>query len=113
MAEKKKIPCRVCGKLFEPCAYCQSHADVFRWRNFACSRECAAKYIDDTIAYRESLKNKETGTVKNKVETVAEEVSTEKTVTTRKKTNKKASVEVNVDTVEDNSEIEIENNETE
>ena len=93
-----------------------NHAHIvspIRWRNFACSRECAAKYIDDTIAYRESLKNKETGTVKNKVETVAEEVSTEKTVATRKKTNKKTSVEVNVDTVEDNSEIEIENNETE
>jgi len=58
MAKKKKIPCRVCGKLFEPCAYCQSHSDVFRWRNFACSRECAVKYINDTVAYRESLKNK-------------------------------------------------------
>ena len=45
MAEKKKIPCRVCGKLFEPCAYCQSHADVFRWRNFACSRECASRHF--------------------------------------------------------------------
>lgn len=109
MAEKKKIPCRVCGKLFEPCAYCQSHADVFRWRNFACSRECATKYINDTIAYRESLKNKETGTVENKVETIAEEVSTEKTVVTRKKTNKKYSTEIIDDTVE----TENENNETE
>ncbi len=58
MAEKKKISCRVCGKLFEPCSYCQSNADVFRWRNFACSMGCAAKYIDDTIAYRELLKHK-------------------------------------------------------
>ena len=49
----KKIPCRVCGKLFRPCGYCQSHADTFRWRNFACSRECAEKYISDTTAYRE------------------------------------------------------------
>lgn len=104
MAEKKKIPCRVCGKLFEPCAYCQSHADVFRWRNFACSRECATKYINDTIAYRESLKNKETGMVKNKVETVAEEVSTEKTVATRKKTNKKTSVDIIENTVETENE---------
>ena len=109
MAEKKKIPCRVCGKLFEPCAYCQSHADVFRWRNFACSRECATKYINDTIAYRESLKNKETGTVENKVETIAEEVSTEKTVVTRKKTNKKYSTEI----IENTVETENENKETE
>ncbi len=59
MTEKKKIPCRVCGTLFKPCGYCQSHGDVFRWRNFACSKECAEKYISDTIAYRDSLKNRE------------------------------------------------------
>lgn len=58
MAKKEKIPCRVCGKLFEPCGYCQEHSEVFKWRNFACSRECAQKYIADTIAYRESLRKK-------------------------------------------------------
>ncbi len=57
MATKQKIPCRVCGVQFEPCAFCKSHADIFRWRNFACSRECAAKYINDTVAYRESIKD--------------------------------------------------------
>lgn len=98
MAEKKKIPCRVCGKLFEPCAYCQSHADVFRWRNFACSRECATKYINDTIAYRESLKNKDdnkdvvdmgnVGVASN------DNISVEKTTTTRKKPNKRNSVNI-------------------
>ena len=105
MAEKKKIPCRVCGKLFEPCAYCQSHADVFRWRNFACSREGASKYINDTIVYRESLKNKETETVK-KVEpvvSIAENVSVEKTTTTRKKTAKKISTDIE-NTVENGNE---------
>lgn len=56
MKQKKKIPCRVCKKLFEPCAYCQSHSDVFRWRNFACSKECAQKYIRDTLAYRNARK---------------------------------------------------------
>ncbi|MBD5157337.1 MAG: hypothetical protein HDT13_06870 [Butyrivibrio sp.] len=56
MENNKKIPCRVCKKLFEPCSYCQSHDGIFRWRNFACSIECAAKYISDTAAYRESLK---------------------------------------------------------
>ena len=111
MAEKKKIPCRVCGKLFEPCAYCQSHADVFRWRNFACSRECATKYINDTIAYRESLKNKETETVKDveSVVSVSENVSVEKSTTTRKKTNKKTSTDI----IENNVETENENKETE
>lgn len=56
---KKMIPCRVCGKDFEPCAYCQSHADTFRWRNFACSKECAYKYIEETVDYRNSLRKTE------------------------------------------------------
>ena len=57
MENKKRIPCRVCGKLFTPCSYCETHSDVFRWRNFACSIECAKKYIDKAIAYRESSKH--------------------------------------------------------
>ena len=103
MAENKKIPCRVCGKLFVPCAYCQSHADTFRWRNFACSKECATKYINDTIAYRESLKNKD-NEVSEKVEVVPEEVSVEEPITTRKKNVRKNSTVV---------EDKIENKETE
>lgn len=93
MAETKKIPCRVCKKLFVPCAYCQSHADVFRWRNFACSRECATKYIDDTIAYRETLKNKD-NEVSEKVDVVTEEISVKEPITTRKKTTKKTSTDI-------------------
>lgn len=93
MSNKKMIPCRVCGKLFEPCSYCQSHSDIFRWRNFACSRECATKYINDTIAYREAVKNKESKTVKV-VETVIKDVSIEKLTTTRKKASKKNSTDV-------------------
>ena len=96
--KKKKIPCRVCGKLFEPCAYCQSHADVFRWRNFACSKECATKYVNDTIAYRESIKNKENEMVE-KVETTIEEVSVEKPNTRRKKASKKISTDIIENTV--------------
>lgn len=111
MADKKLIPCRVCGKLFEPCSYCQSHTDVFRWRNFACSKECATKYINDTISYRESLKNKENETVKEvkSVSFSTENVSIEKSTTTRKKTNKKTSTDIIKNTVE----TENENNETE
>ncbi len=93
MAEKKKIPCRVCGKLFEPCAYCQLHDDVFRWRNFACSRECATKYINDTISYRKSLKweKEEVSSIDVKTEQSVEEVLEDKPITTRKKITKKYS----------------------
>lgn len=107
MAEKKKkIPCRVCGKLFTPCAYCQAHADVFRWRNFACSRECALKYINDTIAYRESLKNKENIEIKD---TRTDEEVSETPIKIRKRNYKKSSEVVEEKTIEN----ELENKETE
>ena len=106
MSNKKLIPCRVCGKLFEPCSYCQSHADIFRWRNFACSRECATTYINDTIAYRESLKHNKkenSGTIEE-----AKKTDTE-TATTKSQRKRKYSRKVSVEAVEN----EIENNETE
>lgn len=108
MSEKKKIPCRVCGKLFEPCSYCQSHADVFRWRNFACSIECATKYTNDTIAYRESIKNKKTLDKNEKIvseRTTENETKSEDVVTTTMATKKKSTKK--------NSTTVIENNETE
>jgi len=87
MAKPKMIPCRVCGKLFKPCGYCQSHSDVFRWRNFACSRECAGKYISDTTAYRElQHKNDVSELLSNKGK-----INSEKE--TSKKTNKKKFIE--------------------
>ena len=70
MDEKKKIPCRVCGKQFEPCAFCQKNGDTFRWRNFACSLECANKYVAEAIAYR----NKKVE-VKEEIQPVIEEVT--------------------------------------
>lgn len=87
MAKKQKIPCRVCGKLFEPCAYCKSHSDVFRWRNFACSRECAAKYIKETTEYRESLRNTKKNPEQNKA--AVDNTSKDKTLTEKKKATKK------------------------
>lgn len=83
MAEKQRIPCRVCGKLFEPCAYCKSHADTFRWRNFACSRECATKYIEETTAYRKSLHNTMKASGENSI------LLNENHTTAKKKGNKK------------------------
>lgn len=90
MTEKKKIPCRTCGKLFTPCVYCQSHSDVFRWRNFACSIECATKYVNETIAYRETQKKRNGVKVEN-VEKVADDNTTtvEPNIETTKKTTRK------------------------
>lgn len=108
MLVKKKIPCRQCGKLFVPCSYCQTHADVFRWRNFTCSLDCAKTYISNTIEYRESQRGK---SEKSKLEilrpqkTVEETLGAKSTVPTRKNHKNKATEEI-VDN-------EIENNETE
>lgn len=85
MSNKKLIPCRVCGKLFKPCGYCQSHSDTFMWRNFACSIECAEKYINDTIKYRESMKAK----VVDKENINTEEFSNNKKPISKKKTETK------------------------
>lgn len=103
MLNKKMLPCRVCGKFFEPCATCQTHNNMFRWRNFACSKECAKKYISDTIAYRNSLKEN-----KNNNSDVIEDVSftlknTEETHTTKRKYNKKKSTH-NVETIKEERE---------
>lgn len=99
MANKKMIPCRVCGKFFEPCSTCQKHNDMFRWRNFACSRECAEKYIAETIAYRNSSKEDnnssnsvadDTVTVENNIVTTVDSQE-EKSSTTKRKYNRKKS----------------------
>lgn len=98
MANKKMIPCRVCGNLFEPCATCQAHNDMFRWRNFACSRECAEKYISETIAYRNSSKENKNNSdnVIDNVVTVESNIATvgngeEQNNTTKRKYNRKKS----------------------
>lgn len=105
MSNKKMIPCRVCGKLFEPCATCQTHNEMFRWRNFACSRDCAKKYISETIAYRNSLKNKNRSnnvvTVQSNIVTV--ESKEEQSNTTKRKYNKKKSTNY-VETMKEESE---------
>lgn len=95
MANKKMIPCRVCGKLFEPCSTCQKHNDMFRWRNFACSRECAEKYIAETIAYRNSSReDKNNSSIVDDVVTVESNIVTvdskvEQNNTTKRKYNRK------------------------
>lgn len=104
MTNKKMTPCRVCGKMFEPCSYCQSNADVFRWRNFACSLECAKKYIDEATAYRQEQRKK--------IENIISEnkVISSDNIQIKKKSVKKKIVDID-DSV--NKEVKDENIETE
>lgn len=108
MANKKMIPCRVCGKLFEPCSTCQKHNDMFRWRNFACSRECAEKYIAETIAYRNSSKEDNSSSVAENVVTVESNIKkvdnkVESSNTTKRKYNRKKSTD-NVESIKEERE---------
>ena len=103
MQNKKTIPCRVCKKMFVPCAYCQSHANTFRWRNFACSIECAKKYIEEATNYRNSLNQivVEETPIENtvdvsKLEQPSEEIMEETKKVATKKKNKKVSESENI-----------------
>lgn len=48
-----KKPCRICGKLYTPCSYCEHENTAFHWRAVACSRECAAEYFRRVTAARD------------------------------------------------------------
>lgn len=45
MAKKIQKACRICGKMFTPCADCEADKTMFRWKRAACSPECAKEYF--------------------------------------------------------------------
>lgn len=45
MSGKVQKPCKICGKMFTPCADCENDKTMFRWKRVACSPECARKYF--------------------------------------------------------------------
>lgn len=45
MANKVQKPCKICGKMFTPCADCENDKTMFRWKRIACSPECAKEYF--------------------------------------------------------------------
>ena len=53
---QKQIPCKTCGKLFTPCAYCVSHYGNGAWRAVACSLECGIEYFRAVEEAREAEK---------------------------------------------------------
>ena len=70
MANKKQ-PCRVFGKLFTPCGYCENDDTAFHWRSIACSYECGKEYLRRVLEARQKDVSKEDDTstaVKDSVE---------------------------------------------
>lgn len=45
MPNQVQKPCKICGKLFTPCADCERDKTVFHWKRVACSPECARAYF--------------------------------------------------------------------
>lgn len=52
MASKVQKPCKICGKMFTPCADCENDKTMFRWKRVACSPECAKEYFAKVEAIR-------------------------------------------------------------
>lgn len=46
MAYKVQKPCRICGKMYTPCADCENDKSAFHWRTIACSMKCAMEYFE-------------------------------------------------------------------
>lgn len=45
MANKVQKQCKICGRMFTPCADCENDKTMFRWKRVACSPECAKEYF--------------------------------------------------------------------
>lgn len=56
MAKVKKI-CRICGKEYTPCGYCENDKMAFHYRAFCCSRECAQVYLARVLEVRQQDSN--------------------------------------------------------
>lgn len=52
MGYKVQKPCKVCGKMFTPCADCERDKTAFHWRTVACSVECGKKYFEMVMKAR-------------------------------------------------------------
>ena len=103
----KMIPCRQCGKMYKPCVFCQEHNDVWRWRNFCCSLECAKKYVKSSRAYREAQNLKaerDVHTTETTVKAVENGVVKDATTTASKKKSAKNATKTTSDEVTNDKE---------
>ena len=73
MAKVKKI-CRICGKEYTPCSYCENDKMAFHYRTICCSRKCAQVYLSRVLDARQKLsENKESEIVNLESQNVVDE----------------------------------------
>ena len=53
LAKAKKI-CRICGKEYTPCSYCENDKMAFHYRTICCSRKCAEVYLARVLEARQN-----------------------------------------------------------
>ena len=67
---KVKKKCRICGKEYTPCSYCENDRMAFHYRTICCSRECAQVYLARVLEARKSEKSKISDNVFNLVQEI-------------------------------------------
>lgn len=77
MSYKVQKPCKVCGKMYTPCADCERDKHAFHWRTVACSVECGSKWFKMVEEARSSKSTMESND--SKIVEVAEEKPKKKT----------------------------------
>ena len=50
---KVKKKCRICGKEYTPCSYCENDQMAFHYRTICCSRKCAEVYLSRVLEARQ------------------------------------------------------------
>ena len=56
MAKVKK-KCRICGKEYTPCGYCENDKMAFHYRTICCSRKCAEVYLMRVLEARGQIES--------------------------------------------------------
>ena len=79
MAKTKKI-CRICGKEYTPCGYCEGDKMAFHYRTICCSRTCAEVYLKRVLEAREKAKADKNSKTLQKENEVANTKSTAKSL---------------------------------
>lgn len=57
--------CRICGKTYTPCGYCEGDQMAFHYRTICCSRECAKVYLTKVLEARGQLKKSTSSSQEN------------------------------------------------
>lgn len=109
MAKVKKN-CRICGKEYTPCSYCENDKMAFHYRTICCSRKCAEIYLARVLEARAKQKEAVSDVVNNEdvnqAKIVSETVETKDTSLTatdekpKRKYTKKKQVESESEVVE-------------